>query len=206
MSVTSSSNNEQNYDNIVGLDDEEKEPQSGFLVGWNNITNEEVTYNVDLISLMNLSEFAKASIEGDMDHNKIFRILGKFKERGPNESKLSSHIVVKKISEWINHYSSSLSPPIIKKPIRSKDIATIIKTTLNEKKESTENINKEVTWYTNFFDMSYVEVFQLIGSSNYMAILNGNQKGGLMEVCCVYIAASIKGRPSEEIKEMLKLE
>ncbi len=135
-------------------------------------------------------------------------------------SELASHIVVKFMAEWINHYSGpgSINPRIIAKPIKPRDLPSLIK--LCFKNCSIEEKKKEYEgkWWEQFIvTLAKIKgaTFGMIRAANYMDMTNINivtksttmsdgtkqevaqteEYGGLLNMMTASLAHYIKGEP-----------
>lgn len=200
--------NSMNDDEILPLDFDEKEEQTrkSYLVGWNDEKNVEVKYEVNSESLLSLSVFAKTSVDTDQEHDRVFHVKGG--TRKDVDNKLASATIVKKICDWVNHYSESLNPSIIVKPIRSSKFEVVLKKALESKQLSKEDEDAEIKWNMDFFNMDKKEVLKLTLAANHMDMSHASYidktKEGLLNTCCAFVATAIKGLAPDDIRRMIE--
>ena len=89
---------------------------------------------------------------------------------------------LKKIVEYMTHYSDS-KPPEIEKPLRSNKMDQVVP-----------------EWDAEFVDLPQPALFELILGANYMDVKP------LLDLSCAKVASMIKGRSVEEIRKTFHIE
>ena len=90
--------------------------------------------------------------------------------------------MLKKIKEYLEHYEN-IEPIEIEKPLPSPNLKECV-----------------TEWDYNYIDIDLEEVFQLMLDSNYMGIKS------LLELSSAKVAGIIKGKTSEEIKQIFNVQ
>lgn len=94
--------------------------------------------------------------------------------------------ILKLIVEYMNHHKGE-EPPVIKKPLRYKEMTDVCKD----------------KWDANFIDTigeNRQRLYDLIMAANYMDMK------ALLHLACAKVASLIKGEPLENIKNILAVE
>ena len=185
---------------IIGLD-EIQEQEYVYLV--DNVNNK---YKICKEIAIKVSGFIKESIEADNKNHDLTFIV-KCEELTNRRLEIANPITVKKIQEWILFVEKN-PPPFILKPIQLTSFKKIIKKyskAINEKKKELES-----EWYSNWINIPPHSIFNILTAANYLQMdkyLDSESKedeNGLINICCVKIAASIKGKTPEEIKQTME--
>lgn len=116
-------------------------------------------------------------------------LLSSILENDRRETRITLHnvnsVMAEKIIEYLNYYDNN--PFIkIKKPLVTDDLRDNI-----EMKNYADN-----SWYANYANLDNDTVIDIILAANYMGIQS------LLLLACAQIAAKMKNKEPEEIKEM----
>eukprot|EP00831_Metopus_contortus_P013959 TRINITY_DN1571_c0_g1_i1.p1 TRINITY_DN1571_c0_g1~~TRINITY_DN1571_c0_g1_i1.p1 ORF type:complete len:170 (+),score=29.44 TRINITY_DN1571_c0_g1_i1:198-707(+) len=92
-------------------------------------------------------------------------------------------VILKKIIEYCKHAKES-PPTEIEKPLKSASIAEVVAD----------------KWYATFIEVDQEILFEIILAANYLDIKS------LLELGCATVAAMMKGKTPEQIRQLFKIE